>query len=165
MDSQKVGEPLWWLTKDGDRACLKLYERHYSRRQYADGRRQSQFVGPGSPVVLRTWDGDAFFVWRKFIDDCIDERTGHPQAGVNCAVFRNESGVRSSEYIRQADAIADVCWIDRRHYTYVDATAVRSELPGSCFLRAGWRYVRIKGRRVRTKSGKLILERVGEITR
>ena len=151
--------PIWWLTKDGDRACLEMYERHYSRRHYADGRRQAQFVGPGAHVVLRTWACDAFFVWRKFIDDCRDERTGERQQGVNCAAFRNESGWQSSELIRQADAIADVCWPDRRHYTYVDAAKVHSGLPGACFLAAGWHYVRIRGRRAHTKTGLLILER------
>lgn len=147
-------EPIWWRTKDGDRTCLALYERHYSRRQYADGRRQAQFVGPGSPVVLRTLEGDAFFVWRQFIDDCLDSRTGQPQAGVNCAAFRNESRWQSSELIRQADAVADFCWADRRHYTYVDASQLRSRNPGYCFLVAGWR------RCGYTKRGLLILERV-----
>jgi hypothetical protein len=33
-------------------------------------------------------------------------------------------------------------------------------LPGCCFLAAGWRYVRVRGRRVRTGSGKLILEAI-----
>lgn len=28
----------WWLTKDGDRTLLALYERHYSAYQYKDGR-------------------------------------------------------------------------------------------------------------------------------
>ena len=151
--------PLWWLTKDGDRDCLALYERHYSRRAYADGRRQTQFVGPGEHVVLRTFDGDAFFVWRKFLDDSIDHRTGERQSGVNCAVFRNESGHRSSDLIRQADAVADCLWPDRRHYTYVDPTRIGSGLPGCCFLAAGWRYVRIRGHRARTSGGLLILER------
>lgn len=79
-----MSAPDWFVTKDGDRTCLALYERHYSRYRYADGRRQSQFFGPGEHIVLRTGDGDALFVWRKFIDDS-------GQIGVNCAVFRNES--------------------------------------------------------------------------
>jgi hypothetical protein len=122
----------------------------------------SQFVGPGSWIVLRTdpfQPLEALFVWREFIDDCIDERTGERQQGINCAVFRNEGQRRSSELIRQADAVADFCWPRRRHYTYVDPARLRSGLAGSCFLAAGWRYVRIRGRRARTKSGLLILER------
>jgi hypothetical protein len=147
-------EPSWWLTKDGDAACLALYERHYPARRYRDGRRRRLFCGPGEKVVLRTADGCAFFVWRKFRDDCIDERTKAPQEGVNCSSFRNEGTGTSSGLIREADEIADVLWADRRHYTYVDPARVRSTNPGYCFLCAGWQ------RCGRTKSGLLIFERV-----
>jgi hypothetical protein len=146
-------DPVWWLTKDGDAACLSLYEEHYSRRAYADGRVVKLFCGPGEKVVLRTLDAAAVFVWRLFKDDCIDARTGLRQVGVNCAVFRNESEHRSSELVRQADAIADCVWPDRRHYTYVNASKVRSRNPGYCFLVAGWRRCGV------TKSGLLVLER------
>lgn len=140
--------PLWWLTKDGDAACLALYERHYSAYKYRDGRQRKLFVGPGEKVVLRTKAGDAVFAWRKFID-----YSG--QQGINCAVFRNESRHQSSELIRQADAIADCLWPDSRHYTYVRAEAVASANPGYCFIKAGWR--RLKQR---TRSGLVILERL-----
>lgn len=140
-------EPLWYLTKDGDVSCLAMYERHYSRQRYADGRRQKVFTGPGEKIVLRTESADAVFVWRKFIDDS-------GECGINCAVFRNESGHRSSELIRQADAIADHCWPGERHYTYVNPKAVRSTNPGFCFMAAGWR----RTGRV-TNSGLLVLER------
>lgn len=156
-----MGEvPAWWLTKDGDVDCLALYERHYPLARKRGPRRIRQFVGPGEKVVLRTEAGDAVFVWRRFTDDCRDERTGERQKGVCCAMFRNEGDWRSSDLIRQADAVADCLWPDRRHYTYVDPARVASGLPGACFLAAGWRYVRIRGRRARTKSGLLILERV-----
>jgi hypothetical protein len=144
----------WWLTKDGDAACLELYERHYSAYRYRDGRRRRIFVGPGDKLVLRTWAGDAFFVWRKFRDACIDPRTAAPQSGVNCAAFRNEGTTRSSELVRQADTIADVVWPDCRHYTYINAQRVRSTNPGFCFLVAGWR------RCGRTAGGLIVLERV-----
>jgi hypothetical protein len=143
----------WWLTKDGDEYCLDLYRRHYSHRKYRDGRRENRsnpnrwlFVGPGEKVVLRTWEGDAFFVWRKF-------RDGNGQQGVNCAAFRNESERKSSDLIRQADAIADCLWPGSRHYTYVDAAQIRSKNPGYCFLCAGWK------RCGQTKGGLVILER------
>ncbi len=153
-------EPLWWLTKDGDKTCLALYEKHYSAYQYRDGRQRLRFCGPGDSLVLRTAAGDAFFVWRQFRDACIDERTGRPQAGINCATFRNEGTEASSVLIRQADRIADAVWPNRRHYTYVNKEKVRGRLPGACFLFAGWRYVRIGGKRARTKTrGLLILER------
>lgn len=141
-------ELLWWGTKDGDFSLLDSYERHYSAYKYKDGRKRSQCVGPGEVIALRTLDGDAHFVWRKFIDDS-------GETGVNCAVFRNESAHLSSELIRQADAVADFCWIGERHYTYVNPKKIKSTNPGWCFICAGWRKT---GRR--TKSGLIILERV-----
>lgn len=136
--------PIWYLTKDGDRSCLALFRRHYSCTNRTN--RLAQFVGPGQNIVLRTGDADAMFVWRSFIDDS-------GQQGVNCAVFRNESKHRSSELIRQADAIADHVWPDSRHYTFVDPKAVRSSNPGFCFVAAGWRKCGM------TKRGLIILER------
>ena len=152
--------PQWWLTTDQDVALLAMHARHYPKRHYADGRRVYQCMGPGDKVALRTEACDAIWGWRKFIDDCIDIRTNKRQEGVNCAFFRNEGPVRSSDLVRQADAIADCEWADRRHYTYVDPQRVRAGLPGACFLAAGWKYVRYRGRRVRTQSGRLILERL-----
>jgi hypothetical protein len=146
--------PVWWLTKDGDLDCLEMYERHYSAYRYADQRERRQFVGPGEKWVFRTERAEAVWVWRRFIDDCIDQRTGDRQQGVNCAVFRNESAHRSSDLIRQADAIADALWPDSRHYTYVDPQKIASTNPGYCFLRAGWQ------RAGRTQSGLLVLERL-----
>lgn len=148
--------PVWWLTRDGDADCLRLYERHYSAYRYADGRTRKIFCGPGEKVVLRTERGDAFFVWRRFTDDCIDRRTGERQQGINCAAFRNEGAARSSDLIRHADAIADCLWPDCRHYTYVDPARVASRNPGYCFLVAGWR------RCGRTKGGLIVLERVAQ---
>lgn len=140
--------PLWWLTKDGDHDCLALYERHYSAYRYRDGRVRKLFAGPGEKVVLRTKDGDAMFVWRKFID-------ASGEQGINCAVFRNESRHQSSELVRQADSIADCLWPDCRHYTYVRAEAVASKNPGFCFIAAGWQRLER-----RTGSGLRILERM-----
>lgn len=142
-------EPFWWLTKDGDKSCLALYERHYSAYRYADGRPRYQCVGPGQVIFLRTASCDAIFAWRKYIDD-----TKPKQQGVECAIFRNEGPWLSSELVRQADAIADHCWPGERHYTKVRPKAVRSANPGYCFKRAGWRYCG------KTQNGLSILERL-----
>lgn len=141
-----VPDPIWWLTKDGDKSCLALYERHYSAYQYRDGRIRKLFVGPGEKIVLRTRIGDAAWVWRRF-------RDASGQQGINCSFFRNEGQVRSSVLVKQADAIADFCWPGERHYTYVNAKAVRSANPGYCYLVAEWQRCGM------TKSGLLILER------
>ena len=123
--------PYWYLTSDGDEYCLELYERHYSCKTYADGRKRKLFVGPGEKLVLRTWEADAMFVWRNFVDDS-------GQQGINCAVFRNESQAQRSKLIQEADAIADAVWPNQRHYTYVNAQKIKSVNPGYCFKKAGW---------------------------
>jgi len=140
-------EPLWWLTKDGDVEIYELFQHHYSSRKNRN-RRIRQFVGPGENIVLRTLEGDAVFVWRKFIDDS-------RQTGINCALFINKSRHKSSELIRQADAIADFVWPGERRYTYVNASAIRSTNPGFCFLKAGWRRLKRRTKRL----GLRILER------
>ena len=115
---------------------------------YADGRKRKLFVGPGEKLVLRTWEADAMFVWRNFVDDS-------GQQGINCAVFRNESQAQSSKLIQEADAIADAVWPNQRHYTYVNAQKIKSVNPGYCFKKAGWQ---VCGK---TKINKLIImERV-----
>lgn len=139
--------PDWWITKDADDYARELFDRHYSRIRYKDGRKPAKFIGPGQYILLRTWECDAIFAWRKFID-------ASGQQGVNCSIFRNESSIKSSDLIRQADAIADFCWPGERHYTYINAQKIKSTNPGFCFIKAGWR------RCGKTKiNGLLILER------
>lgn len=128
-----MSETVWYRSKDGDHYLLDAYEKHYSCYHYRDGRRRTQCVGPGECFVLRTWDADAFFVWRKFIDDS-------GQIGVNNAIFINQRPDRylSSELIRSACAVADIAWPNQRRYTYVDASKVKSTNPGFCYIKAGW---------------------------
>ena len=123
----------WIVAKDGDPTARDLFRQHYSYRPYADGRDPALFVGPGEKLVLLTADANALFVWRRFI-------SGDSQQGVNCAVFRNESAVRSSDLIAEADALADAHWPGERHYTYVNPRKIRSTNPGCCFKAAGWRH-------------------------
>lgn len=137
----------WFMTKDADPAALAIYLRHYSRRNYSDGRQPKQFVGPVQKMVLLTADGDALFVWRKFISD-------DGQDGVNCAVFRNEGPIRASVLIEDAVAVAGTRWPTERLYTYVNPRKIRSTNPGYCFLQAGWRKCGT------TKGGLIILETI-----
>jgi hypothetical protein len=122
----------WVVTRDGDDTARAIFDRHYSRYRYVDGRRPMLFVGPGEKLVLVRHDARALFVWRRFI-------SGDGQQGVNCAVFRNEGEELSSQLIREADAIADARWPGERHYTYVAPRKIRSSNPGYCFKQAGWR--------------------------
>lgn len=122
----------WRECRDGDAGARSVYDRHYSRIRYADGRQPKLFVGPGQKTVLITEDGKAIFVWRKFKD-------ASGQSGVNCAVFRNEGSILSSLLILDAEEIAWKRWPGERLYTYVQSKSIRSTNPGSCFKHAGWR--------------------------
>ena len=135
MNGLLFDDGVWRRSLDGDPEGRALYGRHYSARSYADGRRRRLFVGPGEKLVLVSFDGSALFVWRRFVDASGEE-------GINCAVFRNEGAGRSSDLIREADAIAWSRWPGERLYTYVDASKIRSTNPGYCFLVAGWSHVR-----------------------
>lgn len=132
----------WMECKDGNDDARAIFDRHYSRYVYADGRKPKLFVGPGEKMVLVTESGDALFVWRKFIN-------ASGQQGVNCAVFRNEGPILSSALICEADAAAWTRWPGQRLYTYVNTRAVKGD--GACFKHAGWR------RCGRTKHNRLVV--------
>ena len=123
----------WIEVKDGDDRARGLFNRHYSRYHYKDGRKPKIFVGPGEKMVLLTPDCQALFIWRKFLtaDACNQE-------GVNCAVFRNEGDLLSSDLIKEAMNMAFKRWPGERLYTYVNGKKILSTNPGYCFLMAGW---------------------------
>lgn len=133
-----IGEG-WIEVRDGDDSVRAIFDRHYSRYVYADGRRPKLFVGPGEKMVLMTADGGAICVWRKFVsrDD---------QAGVNCAVFRRESGEVASGLLAKAREKAWARWPGERLYTYIDPRGVtptmRAGRPtwGHCFYQDGWKF-------------------------
>lgn len=137
-------EGYWLPILDGDPRGRWLFDRHYSRHTYADGRKPKLFCGPGEKMVLLTLDCDALFVWRKFKSD-------DGQQGVNCAIFRNEGPIRSSDLILEAEQIAWQRWPGERLFTYVNAAAIKSTNPGYCFKCAGWRSCGI------TKWNKLVI--------
>lgn len=137
----------WMPAKDGDMRAKWLFDRHYSRRRYRDGRKPVLFVGPGEKMVLLTGDCAALFIWRKFISD-------DGQDGVNCAVFHNEGPALSSTLILEAEQLAWAKWPGERFYTYVWSEKVKSTNPGYCFLMAGWRKCGV------SKGGKVILEKL-----
>jgi len=141
----------WLSVKDGDPRAFDLFSRHYSYQDYADGRRRLHgyrnrflIMGPGEKLVLLGADERALFGWRRY-------RDASQGYCVSCAVFRNESELRSSDLIREAAALAWDKWPSERLVTYVDPRAVRSSNPGYCFLVAGWHKVGV------TKWNRLII--------
>lgn len=153
-----IQDQAWIRVLDGNHAARTLFDRHYSRYHYRDGRKPKLFIGPGFKVALVTPDARAVFVWRKF-------KSADGQQGVNCAIFRNEGPLRSSDLIRLADDIAFNEWPGERHYTYVNAAKLSTRKRRHaeycpypverCFIEAGWQHCG------RTKYRKLhILERL-----
>ena len=151
--AEMTGTKFWRLAKDGDPIGLTIHRRHYSHRNYKDGRDPALFVGPGEKLVLIAHDDDGLFVWRKFIDDS-------GQQGINCAVFRNESPHRASDMILDAETWATDRWPGERLYTYVNARRIRSTNPGYCFLRAGWTRCGV----TRGRSALVILEKASGVS-
>ncbi|MBS0258359.1 MAG: hypothetical protein JSR13_11675 [Proteobacteria bacterium] len=129
----------WIEVRDGNDTARAIFDRHYSRYLYADGRKPKIFVGPGEKLVLLTADARALCVWRKF-------RSADGQDGVNCAVFRNEGDERASELLRAAMALAWRRWPGERLFTYIDTYAVPPKMVrgnpmwGYSFKKAGWRF-------------------------
>lgn len=124
----------WLLSKDGDAEVRAIFDRHYSRTRYADGRKPKLFVGPGQKMVLLSTCRRAVFAWRKFI-------TRDGQSGVNCAFFRNEGCSLSSGLLFEAMLVAWARWPGARFFTYVKAVAVKSANPGYCFKILGWKFI------------------------
>lgn len=130
----------WCELRDGCDLARDIFDRHYSRYIYADGRKPVLFVGPGQKMVLVTGCGRALFVWRKF-------KSADGQDGVNCAVFRNEGAGKSSTLILAAMDKAWQRWPGQRLYTYVNPRLVQSPNPGYCFKVAGWTICGVTKRR------------------
>lgn len=142
--SAECGGGYWWPVRDGDARARSLYSRHYS----SAGRnsRAAKIIGPGEYMLLLTLQADAVFAWR------VERFRLDNQTGVNCAIFRNESRIRSSDLIREACALAWSRWPGSRLFTFVNAAQVASRNPGYCFLMAGWHKCGV------SKGGLLIFE-------
>ena len=133
----------WLNVADGHPGLRDFYNRHYS----SSGCFSPLILGPGEKLILVTPSGDAVFGWRfsKYWSD---------EEGVNCAVFRNESPLLSSDLILAAEEVAVAKWGAVRFFTFVNPHMIASPNPGYCFKRAGWRQYRT------TKGGLIALEKL-----
>jgi hypothetical protein len=124
----------WQLSVNrADQQLVAMYERHYSCYQYKDGRKRTQAVAPGKYIALMTVNRDALFIWSQ------QKYRADKQQGINCAVFRNESNILSSDLITEAVEIAQRRWPGERLFTFVDGSKITSANPGYCFKKAGWK--------------------------
>jgi hypothetical protein len=128
----------WQKSDKFDPVAAALADRHYNRRKVGS----PQFVPPGRSVVLRTPEGDAFWVTSWPFAEYV--RHSWPGAWV-CSAFRNESDHLSSELILEAVAATRWYWPEPPKLgmvTFVDAGKVRHKRdPGRCYLRAGFENV------------------------
>ncbi len=142
-----------WQLAPGGRADVRtrpLADRHYTRQHIGS----PQFVPPGSCLVLRTPEADAYWVtsWPQAA------YVRHAWAGAwLCSAFRNEGPLLSSTLIRQA--VAATRWYygaapPLGMVTFVDASKVRHKRdPGRCYVKAGFTRLRAT-----TQGGLVVLQ-------
>jgi hypothetical protein len=154
---------MWTLSKDGDPKGRALADRHYSRQSVG----ATLFVHPGRKLVLVKLKGDgADALWVTtwpFAEYVRHDWAGpHPTEHTrivtrkgemvsetpgtwNNALFRNESGVLSSDLIRQAVACTRGVWGDpppMGMVTMIWSNKVRpKEHIGRSYIEAGFRHV------------------------
>ena len=142
----------WNEVLDGDPTARDLFRRHYSYRPRVGGRANELFVGPGFKYLLLARDGGALCAWRK------EKHRADGQIGVECSIYRRESGGLASELLRKAMAMAWERFPAERLFTFVDPLKVPPTMQrgrpvwGFCFYKAGWRFAGL------TKKGLHILE-------
>ena len=126
-------EPVYWvISRDMNPIAQKLADRHYSRENPGS---KKGFIGPGEKIVLLSSDGNALFAWLRQDPEL---RLDHID-GVNCTIFRNEGPVLSSKLILEAEKFAHDRWPGLKLFTYVSKEKVKSQNPGWCFMKAGWK--------------------------
>jgi len=122
----------WIITNKGNQDCRVLADRHYSRQspgnvQFCRPGRNLVLISPSADAVWVTWDGirdDGFTAWE-------------------CTLFRNEGQVLSSILINEAIAVTVQEWGNSPPdgiITYVNSARVKSNNPGCCFKKAGWKH-------------------------
>lgn len=99
---------------------------------------------PGQTIVLleKHTERAVFGWWRP--DPASGLRAMNNLDGWTCTIFRNESTVRSSDLIKDAERVFEELALDIGPdglLTYVWDKRVRSTNPGFCFKCAGWRAI------------------------
>lgn len=123
----------WRATHKFNPRAVALADRHYSRVSLG----APQFMPPGESIVLLTHEATAVWGWWR---PGAGQRTRDGFDAWTCTIFRNESPILSSELVLDAEqALAGHDIGPDGLLTYVWDDRVRSENPGYCFKRAGWR--------------------------
>lgn len=144
----REGSSPWQLSDRADPLTCAIADQHYSRQ--AIGSRQC--APPGRAIVLRVGQDEAYWITSWALPEFVKHRW--PGAWT-CTAFRRESFSphRASDLIKSAIAVTR--WLAERTpswqrmplsslgmLTFVDPAQVADkELPGWCFLRAGFKYL------------------------
>lgn len=131
---------IWRQVSRAHRGAADIAERHYSRQKPGT----PQFMPTGRALVLFADTPAGKAVWGTSWP--FAEHVKHEWAGAwICSIFRNESGNRASDMIRQAVAATRAFYGDPPAHgmvTFVREDAVRDKRdPGHCFIIAGFRPV------------------------
>jgi hypothetical protein len=140
---------MWNETHKGDIECRLLADRHYSRQTPG----HPMFCRPGYNFVLKATGplGLATWVWfrPKWESGIKGTERKDKLRAIECTLFRNESGLLSSDLIREATVLLltwpralDVEWPDGA-ITGIKSDATmrgrsKNSPPGKCYLAAGW---------------------------
>lgn len=143
MKASAVPWRRWLITDKGDQDVRRLIDGvsvgkppHYSRRSPGD----PQFTRNGQNLVFLTKDARA--AWITFRPTPGKAERMDRLLAWECALFRNESAVLSSELVREAHLLTLALWGAPPQdglITFIRPEAVESEIPGYCYRRAGWR--------------------------
>lgn len=132
------GESPWRLSWRADPAVRAIADRHYNRQKVG----APQFVPPGRCLVLKTADLSA--AWTVSWPFAAYAHHAWAGAWVN-SLFRNEGRILSSDLIRWAVAHTRATWPEVPELgiiSFVDPEKTApKEVPGWCYLRAGWSHV------------------------
>ena len=127
---------IWQLSDRADPVARKLADRHYNRQSIG----AAGFVPPGRCLVLRTADGEAFWVTSWPFAEYVRHAWGGAWV---CSAFRNEAPHKylSSDLVTEAVAATRSVWEPPAlgMVTFVNRDKTRRKRdPGRCFRKAGF---------------------------
>jgi len=133
----------WLITDKGDPDARRLVDGesfggrpHYSRQTPG----ASMFCRNGQNLVFMTADLRA--VWVTFRPTPNVARRSDGLDAWENALFRNEGPTRASDLIREAVLLSSAIWGEQPRdgfITFIKPDAIRSEVAGYCYRRAGWK--------------------------
>ena len=128
----------WLITDKGDLDAKALAECHYTR-QTPNAR---SFTRNGQNLVFITNDCKA--CWVTFRPTPGKAKRSDDLDAWECTLFRNVGSVLSSILIKEAVKLSWALWGNIPPtdgiITFVKPECIKSDLPGYCFRRAGWKH-------------------------